>query len=235
MTELNPPPEAYPDGAVSAVSSVRAQAARLARTRFVKSATRLQELPADDAGREVAFVGRSNAGKSSALNLLTGQKSLARVSKQPGRTQLLNYFEVEPGRGLVDLPGYGFAKVPAAMLAEWRRHVSDYLEQRRQLTGLILLMDIRHPLQPIDQQLLEWTAGQGRPIHALLTKADKLNRGPGLQVLRQVVQGLQAIAPGTTAQLFSALSGVGVEEARGRVCAFLDGAVDRGPPAEPLA
>ena len=144
---------------------------------FLTSAPSIKQCPADT-GREIAFAGRSNAGKSSAINTLTRTKGLARTSKTPCRTQLINFFELGADRRLVDLPGYGYAKVPIAMKREWDKHLAEYLQMRQSIAGLVLLMDIRHPLQEFDQQMLNWAAQAGLPVHILLTKADKLKRGP---------------------------------------------------------
>lgn len=168
-----------------------------------------------DTGREVAFAGRSNAGKSSALNTITGQKALARTSKTPGRTQQINFFRFDAQRRLVDLPGYGYAKVSRSTKNQWQRHIAGYLETRHCLQGLILLMDIRHPLKEFDRHLLNWCQAAGLPVHVLLTKADKLSRGPAQATLLQVRKHLAAHAPLATVQLFSALNKAGAEEARG--------------------
>lgn len=168
-----------------------------------------------DTGREVAFAGRSNAGKSSALNTITGQKALARTSKTPGRTQQINFFRFDAQRRLVDLPGYGYAKVSRSTKNQWQRHIAGYLETRHCLQGLILLMDIRHPLKEFDRHLLNWCQAAGLPVHVLLTKADKLSRGPAQATLLQVRKHLAAHAPHATVQLFSALNKTGAEEARG--------------------
>lgn len=182
------------------------------RAQFLKSAPTLRECP-PDAGAEVAFAGRSNAGKSSAINTLTGNGKLARTSKTPGRTQLLNFFSLDDEHRLVDLPGYGFAKVPLAVKNEWQKHLDEYLSARQSLRGLVLLMDIRHPLQPFDKLLLDWATRSHMPVHVLLTKADKLTFGAGKTALLQVqkalaaTRGLQA-----TVQLFSAHNGQGLED-----------------------
>ncbi|MBQ0721337.1 MAG: YihA family ribosome biogenesis GTP-binding protein [Gammaproteobacteria bacterium] len=180
---------------------------------FLQSAPTLAECPADT-GAEVAFAGRSNAGKSSAINTLTRQGKLARISKTPGRTQLINLFSLTENKRLVDLPGYGFAKVPKAMKARWDRNLAEYLQGRQSLKGLILLMDIRHPLQDYDWQMLAWSADCGMPVHVLLTKADKLKKGPGKSTLLQVrkvlaEEGLDELA---TVQMFSSLKRSGIEE-----------------------
>ncbi|MAT66183.1 MAG: YihA family ribosome biogenesis GTP-binding protein [Gammaproteobacteria bacterium] len=181
------------------------------QTRFQVSAAEPRQAP-PDRGREVAFAGRSNAGKSSALNAITGQKALARTSKTPGRTQLLNFFQVNDAARLVDLPGYGYAKVGGATRARWQQSLAAYLEQRRSLAGLILLMDIRHPLTDYDRQLLEWSRAAGLAVHVLLTKADKLKRGAAKTALLQVRRQLEADGLPATVQLFSALKKEGLEE-----------------------
>ena len=145
-------------------------------TKFVISAPDIRHLP-KDTGIEVAFAGRSNAGKSSALNALTQQKSLARTSKTPGRTQLINLFEVEEGIRLVDLPGYGYAEVPEDMKRKWQQALGEYLQKRECIKGLVILMDIRHPLKDLDMQMIEWSVAMNIPVLVLLTKADKLASG----------------------------------------------------------
>lgn len=181
---------------------------------FAISAPSLKQCP-EDSGCEVAFAGRSNAGKSSAINTLTRNKSLARTSKTPGRTQMINFFTLSDGKRLVDLPGYGYAKVPIAMKAQWNRHLAEYLQQRKSLGGLILLMDIRHPLQDYDQQMLNWAAEAGLPVHILLTKSDKLKRGPAQSTLLKVDSFLREMDPGVTlltVQTFSSLKKQGLPE-----------------------
>ncbi len=167
-----------------------------------------------DVGMEVAIAGRSNAGKSSALNVITDQKSLARTSKTPGRTQLINFFTVDDDRRLVDLPGYGYAKVSKDVKVRWHRAIARYLETRRSLKGVILLMDIRHPLKDFDRQVLAWCFAAGLPTHILLTKADKLKRGPAKAVQIQVRRELPDLHSHATVQLFSAHTPAGAEEAR---------------------
>ena len=147
------------------------------KAQFLTSAAKLHQCPPDE-GWEVAFAGRSNAGKSSAINSLTNNQKLAKTSKTPGRTQLINFFELSPAQRLVDLPGYGFAKVPVAVKKEWTRQLENYLAKRQCLRGMILLMDVRHPLQPFDEQMLNWALAAHMPVHILLTKADKLKKGP---------------------------------------------------------
>jgi GTP-binding protein len=179
--------------------------------RFLTSASKLSQCP-PDTGWEVAFAGRSNAGKSSAINSLTGNSKLAKTSRTPGRTQLINFFELSADQRLVDLPGYGFAKVPLSVKRAWTRQVENYLAQRRSLRGLILLMDVRHPLQPFDQQMLAWALEASMPVHILLTKADKLSRGPAGNTLLKVRAQLQAYGELVSVQLFSALKHAGREE-----------------------
>ena len=179
-------------------------------TRFLTSAAALDGLPADR-GREVAFAGRSNAGKSSALNAITGVNGLARVSKTPGRTRLLNLFTVADHMRLVDLPGYGYAKVSEAERRQWGQLLESYLGTRQCLAGLVLVMDIRHPLTEHDRQLLGFAGELRLPVHALLTKADKLGRGAAAKTLAQVKRDLRGWG---SAQLFSSLDGTGVEDAQ---------------------
>ena len=178
---------------------------------FLQSAGKVSQCPPDQ-GWEVAFAGRSNAGKSSAINSLTQQPKLARTSKTPGRTQLLNFFTLGEQQRLVDLPGYGFARVPAAVKAAWTRQLERYLQERQSLRGLILLMDIRHPFQPFDLQMLEWGHAAGMPVHLLLTKADKLKRGPAEAALLQARKRVAGYAEGVSVQLFSSLKHTGHKE-----------------------
>lgn len=189
----------------------------LATAKYFNSVHSLRQLPPDD-GREVVFAGRSNAGKSSALNALTNQKGLARVSKTPGRTQALNYFEVAPGRHLVDLPGYGYAKVPEAMREAWKGTINRYFNERDSLAGLVVVMDIRHPLREYDLQMLEFAVARGLPAHCLLTKADKLGRGEQAKTLAAVRKQLGEAA---TAQVFSSENKAGVDEARAIIAGWL--------------
>lgn len=178
---------------------------------FLTSAERLVQAPGDE-GWEVAFAGRSNAGKSSAINTVTGQKALARTSKTPGRTQLINFFSLDDQRRLVDLPGYGFAKAPEAIKRRWQRSMEEYLAGRRSLRGLVLVMDVRHPLTEFDRMMIDWCAHQSLPIHILLTKADKLKRGPAMATLHQVRRSASAFGEQASAQLFSALKRTGIED-----------------------
>jgi GTP-binding protein len=181
------------------------------RATFLTSCAKLGQLPGD-AGYEVAFAGRSNAGKSSALNRITRQRGLAKTSKTPGRTQLINLFTLDEERRLVDLPGYGYAKVPLAVKQRWQKTLADYLLQRQCLRGLIVLMDIRHPLQPLDSNMIAWANTHGLPAHILLTKADKLKRGPAMNVLQKVQQQVNDDFDQVSTQLFSAVTGQGLEQ-----------------------
>jgi len=189
---------------------------------FMLGVAKLSQLPSDT-GYEVAIAGRSNAGKSSAINVITGIHSLARTSKTPGRTQQLNFFSLDEQRRLVDLPGYGYAKVPNGVKLAWQHLVDKYLETRRSLCGLIIVMDVRHPLTTFDTHLLHWCYMAAMPVHILLTKSDKLSRGAASAVLNKVGMTLKKqYAPGssgsaeqdviTTVQLFSALKKTGVDE-----------------------
>ncbi len=187
--------------------------------RFLTSAPDLRRCP-DDTGAEVAFCGRSNAGKSSAINLLTGQTRLARTSKTPGRTQQINFFTLDAERRLVDLPGYGYAKVPEATRRRWEVELARYLRERECLRGLVLVSDLRRELPAGDRHLLEWAEAGRLPVHVLLTKADKLSRGAARQTLqrcRKELAGREMV----TLQLFSALSKEGLEELRSVLDAWL--------------
>ncbi|WP_417657466.1 ribosome biogenesis GTP-binding protein YihA/YsxC [Pseudidiomarina aestuarii] len=180
-------------------------------TSFLISAADIRQLPADT-GVEIAFAGRSNAGKSSALNTLTRQKSLARTSKTPGRTQLINVFEVSPERRLIDLPGYGYAKVPIAVKEKWQMALSEYLQRRESLRGLVLLMDIRHPYRDVDQELLYWAAESGIPVLILLTKADKLKPGIRKSTLLKAREAAMVFGGEVTVEVFSSLTKIGLAE-----------------------
>ena len=195
--------------------------------RFMTSAPSLAQCP-PDRGVEVAFAGRSNAGKSSAINAITRQKALARTSRTPGRTQLINFFALgeDESRRLVDLPGYGYAKVPEAVKREWQQHLADYLRARRSLRGVVLVMDLRHPLTEFDQTLLGWADEQEMPVHILLTKADKLKSGAAKGALQQVRSRLREWEDLVTIQLFSSLKGQGVDEACARLDAWLLGPME---------
>jgi GTP-binding protein len=188
---------------------------------FLLSVAQLKQLPPDE-GIEIAFAGRSNAGKSSALNALTGIKGLARASKTPGRTQLINLFALDEQRRLVDLPGYGYAKVPEEVKIRWQQNLAKYLETRHCLVGLILLMDIRHPLKDLDYLLIDWAQQSQLPVHILLTKADKLTRGASAKVLQQVRNALSDYDTASISiQTFSALRNTGLDEARTKIAEWL--------------
>jgi GTP-binding protein len=184
-----------------------------AQAKFLKSAARVDQLP-EDSGYEVAFAGRSNAGKSSALNCLTNIRQLARTSKTPGRTQLINLFILDDDmdRRLVDLPGYGYAKVPQKVKLDWQKHLAHYLDKRQSLRGLILLMDIRHPLKELDQMMVGWAVERSLPVHILLTKADKLSRGQVQNTVQQVCRHYNPVKDLISVQAFSTLKKQGVEE-----------------------
>ncbi|MBS3960012.1 MAG: YihA family ribosome biogenesis GTP-binding protein [Xanthomonadaceae bacterium] len=184
---------------------------------YLKAAHLPHQLP-DDSGLEVAFAGRSNAGKSSALNALCQRHGLARTSKTPGRTQQLVYFQVRPGAHLVDLPGYGYAEVPLHLREHWKAFIEGYFQTRQALSGLVVVMDSRHPLKPFDRQMLDFAFRRGLACHVLLTKADKLTRSARAQALAEVRKALEGRA---SVQLFSAPEQLGVEEARAVVAGWL--------------
>lgn len=187
---------------------------------FLISAAKVDQCPADS-GREVAFAGRSNAGKSSALNTLT-HANLARTSKTPGRTQLLNFFSLDDERRLVDLPGYGYAKVPIPLKQHWQEHLEAYLSSRHSLSGVVLMMDIRHPLTEFDRLMLDWAQASSMPLHILLTKADKLAFGAQKNALLKVQRDLrQGWGDTASIQLFSAPKRQGVEDAQRVLAAWL--------------
>lgn len=181
------------------------------KTVFLKSAARVEHLP-PDIGYEVAFAGRSNAGKSSALNCLTGIRNLARTSKTPGRTQLINLFSLDDERRLVDLPGYGYAQVPLHIKLEWQKHLAHYLEIRTSLKGLVLLMDIRHPLKDLDQMMINWALNRELPVHILLTKADKLCKSDTKSAVLKVRRHYELASHIVSVQAFSSLKREGLEE-----------------------
>jgi GTP-binding protein len=191
------------------------------QARLLRTVAELSQLP-PESGREVAFAGRSNAGKSSAINTLTRRRRLAYVARQPGKTRTIQLFEVAPERLLVDLPGYGYARVSESLRRQWGRLVDGYLAQREALQGLMLIMDVRHPLTPLDEQLLGWFAPRRRPVHILLTKADKLSRNQALTALRGVQQWALSSGMLCTAQLFSSLTGAGTDAAREVIAGWLD-------------
>ncbi|MGD7034167.1 ribosome biogenesis GTP-binding protein YihA/YsxC [Methylotuvimicrobium buryatense] len=181
------------------------------QAKFINSAPHVKDAP-EDIGLEVAFAGRSNAGKSSAINTLTGQKSLARISKTPGRTQLLNFFSITESTRFVDLPGYGYAKVPLEIKKQWHRMIETYLNNRKTLCGIVLVMDIRHPLTEFDLQMVDWCKQSRLPLHILLTKADKLKFGAAKNTLLAVQKEISGAQVPVTVQLFSALKRQGVDE-----------------------
>lgn len=180
-------------------------------THFVLSAPDIRHLPSDT-GIEVAFAGRSNAGKSSALNTLTNQKGLARTSKTPGRTQLINLFEVAEGKRLVDLPGYGYAEVPEEVKLKWQRALGEYLQKRNSLKGLVVLMDIRHPLKDLDQQMVQWAVASNISVMILLTKADKLASGARKMQLNMVREASKVFGGDIQIEVFSSLKKIGVDK-----------------------
>ena len=190
--------------------------------RFLISAAKLSQCP-EDVGAEVAFAGRSNAGKSSAINSLTNQNSLARTSKTPGRTQLINFFDLNiEGLRIVDLPGYGYAKVPIAMKEHWQKHLDDYLQRRQCLRGVVLVMDIRHPMKEFDEMMIKWCESTGVPLHILLTKADKIKRGPAQATLLKIKKETrERLADKVSVQVFSALKKDGVDQLRNRLASWL--------------
>ncbi len=187
---------------------------------FVASVHEVRSFP-PDIGCEIAFAGRSNAGKSSAINAITRRHRLAFTSKTPGRTQTINFFDCGRQCRLVDLPGYGYAAVPAREQAHWETLISTYLQTRNSLMGLVIVMDARHPLMPLDRYLMDWFAPTGKPMHALLTKADKLTRSDATRTVQTVRNALAQTYPQCTAQLFSSLRHTGVEEAGKQIVRLL--------------
>ena len=198
---------------------------------FFTTVNHLRDLP-QEVALEIAFAGRSNAGKSSALNTLARQNRLAFVSKMPGRTQHINYFSLGNERFLVDLPGYGYAKVPEEIRTHWRNLLSIYLATRVPLCGLVLIMDIRHPLTTLDQQMLGWFRPTGKPVHVLLTKADKLSRSEAAKTLKKVAADLEQLYPGATIQLFSSPKHQGIEEAENVLMKWLGEEDNKKPPVK---
>jgi len=182
------------------------------QAKFIRSSPNIKDAP-PDTGREIAFAGRSNAGKSSAINTITRQNSLARTSKTPGRTQLLNFFEIDTERRFVDLPGYGYAKVPDDVKQKWHRMMELYLAERQTLCAIVLVMDVRHPLTEFDWQMVEWCSHSHLPLHILLTKADKLPQGVANNILLEVQKELASFPVTFSVQLFSALKKTGIDEA----------------------
>lgn len=196
---------------------------------FFITVARLQDLP--EGGLEVAVAGRSNAGKSSVINTLANRKRLAFVSKTPGRTQQLNFFAAGPGRFLVDLPGYGYAKVEDKIRREWEALLGGYLKTRANLAGLVLIMDVRRPLTPLDEQMLDWFSTTGKPVHVVLTKADKLTRQAASVALRTTREHLSRRYPQASVQLFSSVSRRGRDELEGVLCRWL-GIEQKNPPVK---
>jgi GTP-binding protein len=186
------------------------------KTQFLTSASKPSQFP-DLNGIEIAFAGRSNAGKSSAINTLCDINNLARTSKTPGRTQLINFFTIDDQRRLVDLPGYGYAKVPEKIRKDWQKLMETYLSQRTQLLGLVIIMDIRHPMKDYDMQMLEWCQHFAIAVHILLTKADKLKRGPSMQSLANVEKTLQKNGLQASVQIFSATKSTGLKILQSRL------------------
>ena len=187
---------------------------------FLQSASTMDTLP-PELGFEVAFAGRSNAGKSSTLNRLCQQKSLARTSKTPGRTQLINFFGLPEGKFLVDLPGYGYAKVPEKVKKEWQKFIESYLTLRFPLCGLVIVMDIRRPMLEYDLNMLAWTNTRDLPVHIVLNKSDKLKHGQAKTMLLKTQKQLKEINPSYTAQIYSALKGVGVKDLENQLDSWL--------------
>ena len=189
--------------------------------KFYTTVNHLRDLPVHG-GKEVAFAGRSNAGKSSAINTLANHTRLAFTSKTPGRTQHINYFSLGSNKFLVDLPGYGYAQVPPDIRQHWEHLLSQYLQTREALCGLVLLMDARHPLTPLDEQMLDWFAPTGKPVHILLTKSDKLSRQQATLTLNRVESHLAEYFPFCSAQLFSSLKKTGTDQAESVIASWLD-------------
>ena len=195
--------------------------------KFFTTVNHLKDLP--DTPAEIAFVGRSNAGKSSAINTLCNHVRLAYVSKTPGRTQHINFFELANGGFMVDLPGYGYAQVPEAIRAHWVKLLGDYLQQRQALIGLVLIMDARHPLKPLDVQMLDFFHITGRPVHILLSKADKLSKNDQIKTLSAVKKALKPFAERQqiSVHLFSSLKKQGIEEVNNVVAAWFAAAAEQ--------
>lgn len=184
---------------------------RYHNAKFLLSAANLDQLP-EDTGYEIAFVGRSNAGKSSVLNVLCNQKNLARTSKTPGRTQLINTFPIDDDHRLMDLPGYGYAKVPEKVQRDWQQLLSFYFEERQSLRGLILIMDIRHPFTEYDHVLINFASTQELPVHILLNKSDKLSRNELFSLQKKIEKEINQLPGQLTLQSFSALKKEGLED-----------------------
>lgn len=211
----------YNDENFKRVKPLSSTKIHLTKAAFTISAPDIRRLPADS-GIEVAFAGRSNAGKSSALNTLTNQRGLARISKTPGRTQLINVFEVAENRRLIDLPGYGFAKVPLEMKKKWQKALGEYLEKRQCLKGIVILMDIRHPLKDLDMDLIQWAADSELAMLVLLTKCDKLSQGKRSAEVLSVKKALAPLNADIRVQAFSSLKYTGKEQADAIICDWLE-------------
>jgi GTP-binding protein len=199
---------------------------------FLLSAPDVKLAPAD-AGIEIAFAGRSNAGKSSAINAITSQNKLARTSKTPGRTRELVFFEIDRHRRLVDLPGYGYAKAPQQVQNQWRLVMQQYFDKRKSLCGIFLIMDIRHPMTPFDRQMVEWCGHCRTPLHVLLTKSDKIKFGAAKTTLMRVGKQLADQKVSASIQVFSALKKIGIDDAHKVLDTWfeIDDSEDRGPGA----
>ncbi len=200
----------------------------LTQARFTKSASAVKNFPTDSRA-EIAFCGRSNAGKSSAINALCRQNSLARTSKTPGRTQLINFFKLDGDSHLVDLPGYGYAKAPAKVQLQWQRLMENYLVNRNALCGLVLVMDIRHPLTEIDWTMIRWTKHYQRPLYILLTKVDKVNKNDTVKTLTKVTSDLEKQGFNCGVQVFSSTKKIGISQAQKKISAWLSEALERAP------
>lgn len=188
---------------------------------FLISAYKTSQLPDDD-GMEIAFAGRSNSGKSTTINALTNHRGLAKVSKTPGRTQLFNCFEFKPDMRLVDLPGYGYAKVPPKMKKHWEQEIDSYLMNRESLIGIVIIMDIRHPMKAFDEQMLTWAHESGLHSHVLLNKADKLNNNDTKKTLMKVTREIKKFSDSATCQVFSALRKIGTVELSATISPWFD-------------
>lgn len=191
------------------------------QAQFEISVADLRQLPVDQ-GYEVAFAGRSNAGKSSAINAITGRRNLARTSKTPGRTQHLNFFRLDQQRALVDLPGYGYARVPESVKQQWYELIDGYLSSRQILAGIVLIMDSRHPFGRSDQQIIDWAVAGALPLHVLLSKADKLGNSQQANTLREVRKRLANLGVNSSVQLFSATKPLGLEQIRATLDQWLN-------------
>ncbi len=195
-------------------------------TQYIYSAQTWPQLPPDQ-GAEIAFAGRSNAGKSSAINKITRQRNLARVSKTPGRTQMINYFQIDEERFLVDLPGYGYAKTSQKTRRHWQQMLQKYFTQRKALKGLMLIMDIRHPLNELDWQMIEWCKNTNLALHILLSKTDKLSRGAAQNTMMRTLHALEEKNVDASMQLFSATNNIGLEDAHTILDQWFEQTIDK--------